>query len=158
MSQTLKMADGDLFIDGETGRGVQVQGAQKVDQELAELLLQTYDPARDWGSQLQLQQFSSTLDVKQLQSLLYLRVSQATQRYLAKQARDANLGEDEVVSGFPRVEVKAETKEQNLYFLVVAQLGDGAVLTKAGALAFKPTSLKQVLPPPPFAITRGLGG
>lgn len=52
MSVTLKKADGDILIQGSNGRPSLIGGVEKLSQDLADCLMITYDPARDFGQEL----------------------------------------------------------------------------------------------------------
>jgi len=153
MSRTLKKADGDLYIDRETGRPEFVTGPSKVDQELADLYLTRYDAERDWGSEIQLENFLN-IDISKLRAALFLRVQQANKRLLAKQGRDPALSESEKIKSFDGTQVFVDRETQAGLFISVATVGDSTV-SKAIGLDLKPTSLRQVLPPPPIKISKG---
>lgn len=153
MSRTLKKADGDLYIDRETGRPEFVTGPSKVDQELADLYLTRYDGERDWGSEIQLENFLD-IDISKLRAALFLRVQQANKRLMAKQGRDPALSEAEKIKSFDGTQVFVDRETQAGLFISVANVGDSTV-SKAIGLDFKPTSLRQVLPPPPIKISKG---
>ena len=153
MSKTLKKADGDLYIDRETGRPEFVTGPSKVDQELADLYLTKYDSERQWGSELQLENFQN-IRFEQFKSTLFLRVQQANQRLLAKQARDPALSQTERVTGFSGTDVFVDKETQTGVFISVVKVGTEA-LAKMIGLDFKPTSLRQVVPPPTTIFKKG---
>ena len=146
MSRTLRKADGDLYINRETGRPEFVTGPSKVDQELADLYLTRYDQERDWGSELQLQDFQSIM-MDQLKAALFLRVQQANQRLINKQRQDSALSESEKINGVGGVEVYVDRSTQTGLFVSVITVGTEA-LAKVIGLDFKPTSLRQVVSPP----------
>lgn len=147
MSVTLKMADGDLFINPETGRSEIISGPSKVDQELAELYLTDYDSYRNWGSELGMESFVGQLLPAQLQSMLYLRVSQANNRILLKQDNDPTLSPEEMITGFSRVDVDQDLANAAGYFLVAAEVGDNVVFQTV-KVDYRPTSLRHIIPPP----------
>jgi hypothetical protein len=111
MSRTLKKADGDLYIDRETGRPEFVTGPSKVDQELADLYLTRYDAERDWGSEIQLENFLN-IDISKLRAALFLRVQQANKRLLAKQGRDPALSNSEKIKSFDGTQVFVDRETQ----------------------------------------------
>lgn len=53
MSQTLKKADGDLVIQDSNGRMYYIEGIEKLSQDVADCLMITYDPERDFGQELE---------------------------------------------------------------------------------------------------------
>ena len=53
MAQTLKKADGDLVIQDSNGRMYYIEGIEKLSQDVADCLMITYDPERDFGQELE---------------------------------------------------------------------------------------------------------
>jgi len=153
MGITLRKADGDIFIDPETGRPDEITGATKTDQELADLYLSEYDLVRNWGSSLSLSQLGGISSLEQARAFLFLRLQQANDRILAKQAQDATLTEEERIQQFSDVDVLIDMDSQALIFFSVADVGDSSVAKIIGQ-DFKATSMKQVLPPPTGIISR----
>jgi hypothetical protein len=152
MTITLQKLDGDLYLDPETGRPVTVTGATKVDQELADLYLTSYDTTRNWGASLDLQNLSGGAStIEQVRSLVFFRLQQANDRILAKQAQDPMLTAEETIQEFSQTDVLIDTSSQSIIFFSVADVGDTSVAKTIG-LTFKATSLKQVIPPPPGII------
>ena len=149
MSETLRMADGDLFIEDDTGRAEIVTGPTKVSQELADLFLDKLDLVRNWGSELTVTDFSPVSSPQATRDLLLFRVNDSLDRMVAKQEADTNLDLlNEKIKEFSRVEVLLDTVNQSVSFVVVAEVGDKlvqATITKN----FKPVSLNHVIPPPP---------
>lgn len=147
MSITLRKADGDIFIDRETGRPDEITGATKADQELSDLYLSDYDATRAWGSALSISQFGGVTSLEQARSLLFLRLNQANDRIIAKQAQDTTLTAEERIQQFSATDVLIDTESQALIFFSVADVGDSSVAKVIGQ-DFKATSMRQVLPPP----------
>jgi hypothetical protein len=153
MSVVLKKADGDLFIDRETGRSALVSGPSKVDQEMASLYLTEFDADRQWGSNLDIKTFGPVGNKANFKSILYLRVQQANARLIAKQGRDLTLDPDnEKIQQFSNVQVKI-TEDGGGMFLVVADVGTSAVAQTIG-VGYQPTSIDHVLSPP-FGLLAG---
>jgi hypothetical protein len=149
MGITLKKADGDLFLDPETGRPETITGASKVDQELADLYLSDLDTTRGWGSSLSLEQLSNGggTSLEQARAVLFLRLQQANDRIITKQAQDPMLTSDEQIQQFSETDVLIDAANQAIIFFSVADVGSTSV-TKTIGQSFKPTSLKHVIPPP----------
>jgi hypothetical protein len=152
MGITLRKADGDLYLDPETGRPATVSGPEKVDQELADLYLSTFVAERAWGSSLSLSQLGAS-SLEQARSILFLRLQQANDRILNKQADDATLTDDERISQFSESDVLIDALNQAIIFFSVADVGDTTVAKTIG-FSFKPTSLKHVVAPPMGIISR----
>lgn len=153
MSITLRKSDGDLYLDPETGRPETITGADKVDQELADLYLSIYDADRNWGSSLTLDQLGDSNSLDQARSILFLRLQQANDRILEKQSQDTTLTDDERITQFSESDVLVDTLNQAVIFLSVADVGDSTVVKTIGQ-SFKPTSLKHVIAPPSGIISR----
>ncbi len=147
LSITLRKADGDLFLDPETGRPDTVSGWAKVDQELADMYLSDFDSYRNWGSSLRLENITENYQLEQLRSLLFLRLQQANDRMLAKQDLDPSLTSDEKISQFSLIDVLLDIPRQALIFVSVADIENGDVVEKVVGQDFKATSLKHVISP-----------
>jgi hypothetical protein len=142
------MADGDFYIDEETGRGEVISGPDKADQDLADNYLTEYDVARNWGANLSLTSLGTNLTPREMKAMLFVQVSQANQRMLEKQSRDLYPTVGEMIVNFPRLEVAYDVDSQAVFFLTVANLDDGSIIQKGGSLVFKPVSLNHIIPPP----------
>lgn len=153
MGITLRKADGDLFINPETGRPDTITGPTKVDQELADLYLSAYDSDRQWGSSLSLSELGSVSTMNQARSILFLRLQQANDLILAKQATDPTMSDEEQIQQFSQTDVLLDTANQAIIFISVADVGTQTV-AKIIAQDYKPTSLKHVIPPPTGLIPR----
>jgi hypothetical protein len=153
MGITLKKSDGDLFISPETGRPEEISGPTKVDQELADLYLSVYDAVRNWGSSLSLDQLGNNSSIDQARTVVFLRLQQANDRILQKQAQDTTLTADERITQFSESDVLVDYLNQAIIFLSVADVGDATVVKTIGQ-SFKPTSLKHVIAPPMGIIAR----
>jgi len=153
MGITLKKADGDLFLNPETGRPEEITGANKVDQELADLYLSTFDSVRNWGSSLTLAELGNSTALEQARSILFLRLQQANDRMLDKQSQDTTLTDDERITQFSESDVIIDNLNQAIIFLSVADVGSTTVVKTVGQ-SFKPTSLKHVVAPPMGIIAR----
>lgn len=144
MSSALRKMNGDLWYDPETGRSEAVTGPNKVDQELADLYLSTYDSERNWGSEFALKNFVS--NGSHTKALLFLKLIQANARITSKQQSDPYLDPTELITGFSRVVVDVEPTTQAPIFYSVADLMDVSV-TKLVVKEYKPTSLSHVKSP-----------
>lgn len=153
MSITLRKSDGDLYLDPETGRPDETSGPSKVDQELADLYLSVYDSVRNWGSSLGLDQLSGSTSLDQARSILFLRLQQANDRMMLKQATDMYLTEDERITQFSESDVLIDEMNQALIFFSVADVNDATIIKTIGQ-SYKPTSLKHVVAPPMGIISR----
>jgi hypothetical protein len=154
MSVALKKADGDLFLDPETGRSEFVSGPSKVSQEMFSLYATQYDPDRNWGTDLEIlsRHFSSAAEFR---AVLFSKVSQANQRLLLKQQNDSTLDtETEMITKFSQLQVVIDPEQNAGIFQSVADVGDPT--TQVGqtlALSYKPISTRHVISPPPNALS-----
>jgi hypothetical protein len=148
MSITLRKANGDLFINQETGRPDTIDGPTKVDQEIADLYLSDYDSVRQWGSSFDLQQLSEvSTSLEQSRMVLFLRLQQANERIIQKQTNDPTLTPEEKITSFSQADVIMDLEQQAVIFYSVAEVGDTSVETLMGH-DFKPTELNHVSQPP----------
>lgn len=149
MSTTLRKADGDLFINNETGRAEEVTGPDKVSQELFSLYSTQYDEARDWGTDLDLSKFKFSSPAE-FRAIIFARVNEANKRMLLKQSQDRFLDvETESIRSFSKVDVSVDASEGTGFFFVVADVGDPETeVGQALAFSFKPMTSRHVLPPP----------
>jgi len=151
MSIVLRKSNGDLHIDEETGRGVLIDGPSKVAQELASVLLTFYNSDRDWGAQIQPDQFGSITSKAQSEALLFLRVNEAVRRLLSKQAEDRYLDvQFEQIQEIQEIIAKVHTPSQSGLFYVSVLVGeDSQAVASTIAINFKPVQLRHVIPPGP---------
>ena len=148
MSITLRKANGDLFIDHETGRPDTIDGPTKVDQEIADLYLSEYDSVRQWGASFDLRQLSDvSTSLEQARMILFLRLQQANERMIQKQTNDSTLTPEEKITGFSQADVIMDLEQQAVIFYSVAEVGDDTVETLMGH-DFKATELNHVHQPP----------
>jgi hypothetical protein len=149
MSVALKKSDGDLFIN-DAGRGEEVSGPTKVDQELFSLYTTEYDPARRWGSKLHPKFFKEMPSPAHLRAAVFSEVNAANDRIIKKQERDTYLDtEKELIRDFNYVDVFVDPSSLNVLFYSSASVGDPA--TEVGrqlVLSYKPISTRHVIPPP----------
>ena len=149
MSYTLRKADGDLYIDHETGRGELVTGPTKVSQELFSLYASDYDSSRNWGSELSMKYFTNVGSNAQFRSLLYFKLFQANDRMLQKQADDNTLDETERITSFSFVNIAIDQNTNDALFRVIADVGDPTTqVGKTLWMTYKPVSLRHVVPMP----------
>ena len=147
MSITLRMADGDIYLDSETGRAEIIDGPTKADQDLAECYLTEFNVQRRWGADLALEKLGD-LTPATFKTMLFMRVTEANARMMEKQARDPNPTVGEMITGFTSVNIGYDPDTQAGYFVSVAQLEDGSTVQKGGSIDFRPVSLRHIVPPP----------
>jgi len=149
MSVALKKADGDLFINA-AGRGEEVSGPTKVDQELFALYTTEYDARRNWGSKVHPSFFKSVPSANHLRAAVFAEVQAANGRMLQKQTNDLYLDiETEAIRDFTDVSVFVDPASYNVLFLTAAAVGDPeTIVGRQLFITFKPLSTRHVLPPP----------
>lgn len=143
MTVALRKADGDIFVD-EAGRGQEVTGPTKVDQEMFSNYATPYTPTRNWGSNLQIEYYTNVSSMNQLRTMMFAELIAANNRHLQKQANDPFLDPTEQIQQFGPQDVFVNPAAQAALFVSVAQLAN----TSVTAEVFQPLSTGQVLPPP----------
>lgn len=128
MSTTLRMADGDLFINS-AGRAETVTGANKAAQDIAEVLLTPLDGLRDYGSELQDLNVPEPVRIFAGRALISKKVDEAIQRLIRFQQRDTQSTADERISRINRLIVE-QINASDFVFWVSTMLEDETVLTE----------------------------
>lgn len=123
MSVTLKKADGDIVIQGSNGRPRLIGGVEKLNQDLADCLMITYDPARDFGHELDnlLGVSSRHAFVNAINaSTVKLRVEEAIGRLQALQrSRTDQLNDSEAIERIKDIKVYPMGKTGYVFFVEV---------------------------------------
>lgn len=127
MSTTLRMADGDIFINS-AGRAETVTGANKSSQDIAEVLLTPLDGLRDYGSELQDLNVPEPVRVFAGRALISKKVDEAIQRLIRSQQRDTESTADERIDRINRLIVE-QINGTDFVFWVSVLLEDDTVLT-----------------------------
>ena len=150
MTVALKKADGDLYIDPDTGRGEEVTGPSKVDQEMFSNYTTDYNPKRNWGSKLNLKYFTKISSFSALRAQIYSELVSANNRHLSKQENDPYLDKQtELIKNFPQQDVYVDPKSQSVLFISSARVGNPNTLVGQQLfLSYKPISTRQIAPPP----------
>lgn len=119
MSTTYQVSNGDIFINRDTGRLVEVTGIEKLGQDLASALLLEYDAERDFGSELMTLEIPTGTASKGFVSQL---VSEAVSRLEAYQRDDLYATSDEIINSIDaiRVAFDANSHSQAYFYLVVS--------------------------------------
>jgi hypothetical protein len=101
MSETIKMANGDIVLDS-AGRTIVIDGPEKCAQDIAESLLNNYDPQDPPyhnGSELyKLDEMTTTLASFGIPSTIESMVHDAIARLMDLQAQDAAITDEELIS------------------------------------------------------------
>lgn len=126
MSVTLRMADGDLFINS-AGRAEEVSGADKTAQDLAEVLMTPLDPLRSYGSELADLSIPQPVSLFVGKALISKKVDEAIQRLKRMQERDPYAGPDERIDKINRLLVE-EIESREFIFWVNVLLVDKTII------------------------------
>jgi len=143
MTTTFRMADGDLLFD-VNGRLEPIDGAVKLSQDLAEVLLTEFDVDRDFGSELHLVEADPSFNISEQQVNAY--VSDAVERVQALQRSNTNTTRDEEIASIDQIEVFQNTQTEILFGLAVSTT-EGRTVASQTAIRNKPVSLQHQLPP-----------
>jgi hypothetical protein len=138
MSYTLQVSDGMVVLDPATGSLKTVTGNRKCSQDMAEVLLQTYDPNQDYGSYLNAVIQNKIPYTSQL--LIRNYVAAAVDLLMQKQLQDPFITADEQIDSITNL-VTADDNEGTVGFYVSVSTLSGAT---AEASAVQATSLKQL--------------
>lgn len=128
--KTIKVSDGDWDVNA-AGRTSYVTGREKLAQDIANALLQSYNESLGYGSFLStIEQRSPTLGTEEHHKLrIHQEVSDAIDRWIELQERDEDLTDEETIAGF---NVLVERGEQDLYYYyflsVQSEAGDESVV------------------------------
>jgi len=143
MSITIKCDDGDWVVDA-AGRYVTVQGLEKGTQDIAEALLNTYDPKFPTyynGSTLwTIQEKTTALVDFSIESLIHVSVTDAIDRLRDIQDNNAYVDDDERINKIAELFVRHPYPMTWIYYLRVITDSDQAI-----PLNF-PISLRQQIP------------
>jgi hypothetical protein len=104
MSKTLGIKDGDFDFD-VYGRPVFVEGPDKTSQDLAEILLSTYDATRDYGTNLT----PGFVPPVGGEAVISMELTTAVERLQSLQASDTASTADERISSIVRLDVNGES-------------------------------------------------
>jgi len=149
MSEALRKADGDIFINIESGRSEVVTGPDKVAQEMFSCYASEYDAERDWGSNLRIEKMVVS-SYAEFRALLFNEVADANNRIIRKQSEDLYLDtERELIRGFNQIEVYIDPESSSGVFVSTARVGDeNTEVGKSLMFNIKPLSIRHVMPPP----------
>lgn len=127
MSTTIRMADGDLFINS-AGRAETISGADKASQDTAESLLTPLDGLRDFGSELADLNVPEPVRVFAGRAIISKKVDEAIQRLIRLQNSDTQSTADERIEKINRIIVN-QINGTDFVFWVSLLLEDQTVLS-----------------------------
>lgn len=121
MAKTIKKEDGDILIQESNGRPYLISGTEKLTQDIADCLMITYDPSRDFGHELDKLFLNDTrLSFLGVITSTYIknRVEEAINRLKAlQQSRQDQLNNFEAIDTIRSVQV-FQIKETEYAFVV----------------------------------------
>ena len=123
MSVTLKMANGDLYVDA-AGRYIAIEGIEKCAQDIAESLLNNRDPDfPEWFNGSELYRLTNgeylrTMSYMQPEELIHTYVEEAVDRLVELQDFDAYVDEDESIVEIALLDVRSIGNLTYAFFLV----------------------------------------
>jgi len=143
MTTTFRMVDGDLFFD-VNGRLDAIDGAVKLSQDLAEVLLTEFDVDRDFGSELHTVETDPSFNISEQQVSAF--VADAVERVQALQRSNENTTRDEEIAAIEQIEVNKNKQTEILFGLAVSTT-EGTTVASQTAIRSKPVRLRHQLPP-----------
>jgi len=149
MSVALRKSDGDIFIDPESGRGEEVSGPSKVEQEMFSCYASDFDADRNWGSNLDVEKMTAS-SFSEFRSRMFNGIYTANELIIQKQSEDLYLDlEREAILEFSTVDVIIDPENASGLFLSIASIGDGSTeVGKSLIFSLRSLGIRHVLPPP----------
>lgn len=129
-NKTLKMKDGFLRIDQNTGRFVSIQGQEKLRQDLAEAQMDTFDPVSDWGSELEVG--TTMVSLPGAENIVQRLVEEAVLRLMRKQEANPLTEDTEKIDRF-QVFVMQDSDALSFNYLLIVDPQEGGGVTEAMA-------------------------
>lgn len=126
MSKTIRMADGDIFINS-AGRSEEIEGPDKAAQDIAEVLMTPLDSLRAYGSELAALSIPQPVSVFAGKALISKKVDEAIQRLKRLQEQDPYAGRDERIDKINRLVVE-EIEARDFIFWANVLLQDKTVV------------------------------
>ena len=145
MGWTLKIVDGQLDLDVNTGLLNTVEGERKCAQDIAECMLQEYDPVQNYGSYLTAVVANST--AIPFAGDLFIRhyISQAVDTLKSKQLEDPASTPDERINEISQLLTVTDQDTQTMGFYLKVETESGSAETSITNLsASQATSLNQL--------------
>lgn len=132
MSITLKMADGDLVVDS-AGRHINIEGAEKLAQDVAEAQLNNFDPEFPTyfnGSELyRIQGEPVPMNDIWIQERIRTFVQESIDRLIAQQDEDPYTDDEERIDFVQRIDVFHLGSLTYAYYLIVVNDSQDAIPT-----------------------------
>lgn len=126
MSTTIRMADGDIFINS-AGRAELVENADKAAQDIAETLLTPLDALRDYGSELADLNVPEPVRVFAGKALISKKVDEAVRRLQRAQSVDTRSTAAERIKEVQRIIVNQINGTDFVFWVSVVQEDDSII-------------------------------
>lgn len=126
MSTTIRMADGDIYINS-AGRAELVENADKAAQDIAETLLTPLDALRDYGSELADLNVPEPVRVFAGKALISKKVDEAVRRLQRAQSVDTRSTAAERIKEVQRIIVNQINGTDFVFWVSVVQEDDSII-------------------------------
>ena len=140
MSQTLAVANGDLDINA-LGSCDLIQGRDKVNQDIAEILLSDFNRARNYGGRLQ----TMSVPGAGAKSIVAAELQTIMQRLQAMQSQDPTITAAERISAVQSIKV-GEINATDFTFQINVQTADNGKLSLSDSVQYRQMQLAQTWP------------
>lgn len=146
MSKTLKVSNGDLYFSPNTGKSESIEGYEKLSQEVAESLLNEFDPDINFGNEL-INQTTLATSLAMATAEVTRFVSEALDRLQTLQSNQRNLSYDEEMAGVDDLVVIPSTDGNVAFYVsIIMTSGDSIEKLMQVGQSIPLTNLKHLLP------------
>lgn len=144
MGSTLRIVNGQLDLDVNTGQLVTVEGDRKCAQDLAECLLQNYDADQNYGSYLT--EVVTNSSAIPLAGDLFIRhyIAQAVELLKSKQLEDQTSTPEERITDITQLFTQTDQDTQTVGFYLSVATEAGEADTAVVNIPARPTQLEQL--------------
>lgn len=125
MSTTIRMADGDFFVNS-AGRTESIEGPSKAAQDIGEILMTPLDADRDYGNELEDLDMPPQISMFAGEGLISKKVDEAIQRLRRFQRRDPYAEADERIEKIRNLVVQT-IGSGSFFFWVNCELEDETI-------------------------------
>jgi hypothetical protein len=140
MSQTLAVANGDLDINAVGSVDI-ISGRDKVNQDIAEILLSNYDRSRNYGGRLQ----TMSVPGAGAKSIISAELQTIMSRLQAMQSQDPTITAAERISAVQSIKV-GEINATDFTFQIVVQTADSGSVVLTDSVTYRSIQLSQTYP------------
>ncbi len=152
MSTTLKISNGDLFIDESFGAPTTLSGVEKLSQDIAESLLINFDPERRFGNTLNSSSSRQSI-IGQISKIdARERIEAAIDRLRRLQSEDDQIEDDEQIVEIVSIDIDVLENGTEIRFLLVVATVSKKEVSASGTIPLQAVKLDHVTPPDIFNI------